>query len=179
MNQFSSSELKRLFARVEDSRSDTHDTLRCKRCSYAKTMEYEQPGTLHIILQAPISHTNVSRMLRPWNMNNQVNNTTPHTMSPYHLKTSRTNVSPIPLTRIFPTNEFFLQSLSTRGGWQQQARCSSTDPRASERVCVLCGQTRSLSTRLRQVRKPCRNIGHYNNHYQHNHQYDQLSLSDY
>jgi len=44
VNQFSSSELKRLFARVEDSRSDTHDTLRCKRCSYAKTMDSLQPG---------------------------------------------------------------------------------------------------------------------------------------
>ena len=55
VNQFSSTELKRLFARVEDSRSDTHDTLRCKRCSYAKTMEYEQPGALSNILQAPIT----------------------------------------------------------------------------------------------------------------------------
>ena len=39
VNTFSTSELKRLFARVEDSRSDTHDTLGCQRCSFVKARD--------------------------------------------------------------------------------------------------------------------------------------------
>ena len=39
VNTFSTSELKRLFAREEDSRSDTHDTLGCQRCSFVKARD--------------------------------------------------------------------------------------------------------------------------------------------
>ena len=38
MNQFSSGELRRLFSLRTDTRSDTHDTLRCKRCRSVKTI---------------------------------------------------------------------------------------------------------------------------------------------
>lgn len=38
VNRFSTDELKALFSRRTDSRSDTHDTLRCKRCSSVKTL---------------------------------------------------------------------------------------------------------------------------------------------
>jgi DNA repair and recombination RAD54-like protein len=38
VNQFSSKELKALFRRRKDTRSDTHDTLRCTRCSFVKPL---------------------------------------------------------------------------------------------------------------------------------------------
>lgn len=40
VNQFSTSELKSIFRRRKDpTRSDTHDTLRCKRCSHVRTLD--------------------------------------------------------------------------------------------------------------------------------------------
>jgi DNA repair and recombination protein RAD54 and RAD54-like protein len=40
VNQFSSSELKSIFRRRKDvTCSDTHDTLRCKRCSNVRTLD--------------------------------------------------------------------------------------------------------------------------------------------
>jgi hypothetical protein len=38
VNQFSTKELKALFRRRKDTRSDTHDTLRCTRCSFVKPL---------------------------------------------------------------------------------------------------------------------------------------------
>jgi DNA repair and recombination protein RAD54 and RAD54-like protein len=38
VNEFSSAELKAIFTRRVDTRSDTHDTLRCKRCSNVKLL---------------------------------------------------------------------------------------------------------------------------------------------
>lgn len=38
VNQFSTNELKAIFTRRTDTRSDTHDTLRCKRCSNVKVL---------------------------------------------------------------------------------------------------------------------------------------------
>lgn len=38
INQFSTKELKTLFRRRKDTRSDTHDTLRCTRCSFVKPL---------------------------------------------------------------------------------------------------------------------------------------------
>jgi len=38
VNQLSQYELKNLFIRRKDTRSDTHDTLRCKRCNSVKVL---------------------------------------------------------------------------------------------------------------------------------------------
>ena len=38
VNQLSQHELKNLFNRRKDTRSDTHDTLRCKRCNSVKVL---------------------------------------------------------------------------------------------------------------------------------------------
>ena len=40
VNQFSTDELKQFFSLRQDTRSDTHDTLRCKRCNSAKVLDY-------------------------------------------------------------------------------------------------------------------------------------------
>ena len=40
VNQFSTDELKQLFSLRQDTRSDTHDTLRCKRCNSVKVLDY-------------------------------------------------------------------------------------------------------------------------------------------
>ena len=45
VNRFSTDELKALFSRRTDSRSDTHDTLRCKRCSSVKTLSTSPPAS--------------------------------------------------------------------------------------------------------------------------------------
>jgi DNA repair and recombination RAD54-like protein len=39
VNQFSTDELRRLFACRTDTNSDTHDTLRCKRCKNVRAIE--------------------------------------------------------------------------------------------------------------------------------------------
>ena len=40
VNQFSTDELRQLFSLRKDTRSDTHDTLRCKRCNSVKVLDY-------------------------------------------------------------------------------------------------------------------------------------------
>lgn len=44
VNQFSSDELRDLFSLRQDTASDTHDTLRCKRCSSVKVREASKKG---------------------------------------------------------------------------------------------------------------------------------------
>lgn len=44
VNQFSSDELRDLFSLRLDTASDTHDTLRCKRCSFVRVREASKRG---------------------------------------------------------------------------------------------------------------------------------------
>lgn len=55
VNTFSTDELKALFSRRTDSRSDTHDTLRCKRCSNVKPLDSTH---LTVNREFTVSHKN-------------------------------------------------------------------------------------------------------------------------